>query len=165
MFFVHVLIILFAVAIMWFIFQGAPSFVSTHKKAVETIADLAGDVAGKKVADLGSGDGRIVIALAKKGAEAHGFEINPLLVWQSRLAIKKAGLSGRALIHWQSYWKEDLSPFSVVVVFGISHIMEKLKQKLLKELSPGSIVISYVFPFPNWNFTRHEENGVYLYKV
>lgn len=114
--------------------------------------------------DLGSGDGRLVIALAKAGAEAHGFEINPFFVRRARKNICKAGLTDRAFIHQKSFWGETLSGFDIVVVYGISYIMKRLEEKLRKEVGPGTRVISNSFVFPNWLPSKKEGN-VRLYEL
>jgi ribosomal protein L11 methylase PrmA len=117
-----------------------------------------------KIADLGSGDGRIVIAFAEAGVETHGYEINPFLVIYSRRAIRKAGLNGNAVVHWQSFWKANLSPYNTVIVYGFPHIMKPLGEKLLKELAPGTKVISNVYQFPNLTEIK-SENKVRLYMI
>ena len=66
---------------------GAP-YVATTSLALKKTLELIGPLQGKTAADLGSGDGRVVIALAKAGANAIGFETNPFLVWRSRRGIK-----------------------------------------------------------------------------
>jgi protein-L-isoaspartate O-methyltransferase len=117
-----------------------------------------------KIADLGSGDGRIVIALAEAGAKTHGYEINPFLVIHSRNAICKTGLDGKATVHRQSFWKANLSPYDTVIVYGFPHIMKPLGEKLLKELAPGAKVISNVYQFPNLTEVK-SENKVRLYII
>lgn len=140
---------------------GGP-FVSSNKKIIEKMISFLGINSGDKAADLGSGDGRLVIALAKAGAEAHGYEINPFLVWLSRKNIEKAGLQGKAFVHRKNIWKTDLSQFNIIAVYGISYMMKKLEAKLKKELKPGSKIVSNYFTFPIWQYSKKEE-GVYLY--
>lgn len=144
------------------IVRGAVFF-PTRPENVETIVRLAKIKPGEKAADLGSGDGRIVIALARAGAEAHGYEINPILVWKSRAAIRQAGLEGRAFVHWRSFWGADLSPYAVIAVYGIPYIMRALEKKLSRELKAGSRVVSNIYKFPSWAGAMHAEGGVYLY--
>lgn len=78
------------VVIVWSFFNApyAPSV----KNRLDAMLDLANIQPGDKAVDLGSGDGRVVIAMAQAGAEAHGYEINPWLVLWSRYAIRRAGL-------------------------------------------------------------------------
>ena len=141
---------------------GAP-FVPSIDQKLATMLKLAHVHPGEKAVDLGSGDGKIVIALAEAGAEAHGYEINILLVWQARHRIRRAGLQRKAFIHWGSFWKADLSSFQLVIVYGISHIMRHLEKKLQKELPPNARVVSNAFNFPTWQPTK-KENRVYLYE-
>ncbi|MSU45329.1 MAG: hypothetical protein EXS47_01740 [Candidatus Zambryskibacteria bacterium] len=140
-------------------------FVPSRREAVEKMVNLLDIKHGERAVDLGSGDGRIVIALARAGAEAHGYEHNLLLVWWSRLAIKRAGLGGRAFIHRTNFWKEDFSKFTVFTVFGINYIMKKLEEKLFREVSRGRTrVASYVFKFPKIAHSLSSK-GVYLYNL
>lgn len=143
------------------VFRGAP-FLPTQKHALEKMIALAEIKPGEKLADLGSGDGRIVIAAAIAGAEAHGYEINPLLVWWSRYNIKQAGLSARAFIHQKNFWRVDFSEYNIVMLFGITGIMKGLEKKLKTELKPGSRVVSNIFVFPNWE--GEKSGGVTVYK-
>ncbi len=130
------------------LFHGA-YFAASSPKRVESIIQLADVYPGQKVADLGSGDGRVVIALAKAGAETVGIEVNPWWVLQSRLTIKKEGVEDKAEILNKNFWDHDLSPYDVVVVYGIGYIMPRLEKKFDKELKPGAKVISVYFKLPN----------------
>lgn len=113
-------------------------------------------------ADIGSGDGRIVIALAKKGAIAHGYELNPLLVWISRRKIKKAGLQKKAFIHMTDMWRTNYKDFDLVTVYLSPHIMGRLEKKLKKELKKGARIAMNHYHFPSWKYTKKSGN-VYLY--
>ncbi|MBU1045697.1 50S ribosomal protein L11 methyltransferase [Patescibacteria group bacterium] len=144
------------------LFWGA-IYVPTKPEIVKKMINLADVKPGEKAIDLGSGDGRLVIALAKTGIEAHGYEINPFLVRLAQKNIRKAGISDRAFIHLKTFWKEDFSKFNIVTVYGMSHIMKKLELKLRKEIKPGAKIISNSFVFPNWRYSKKEE-GVYLYE-
>jgi SAM-dependent methyltransferase len=179
--FLVILSLIFAIWISSCIF-GAP-FQPSSNKALKEMLELAGvkrggmlELAGLqemqnslvvlrrrfRVADLGSGDGKIVIEFAKKGAEAHGFEINPLLVLISRRRIKNMHLQKRAFIHWKNFMKTNLSKFNIITSFQISYIMPNLENKLKKELRKGARVISNTWKFPNWK-PRKKIGHVYLY--
>lgn len=156
-------IILF-IALLFALFSlitGAP-FVPSRDKAVEKMIALADIKPGERAADLGSGNGKVVIALARAGAEAHGYEINPLLIWWSRINIQRAGLETKAFIHWKSFWGENFITFSVISLYGIPHIMKRLEKKLRTELRPGTRVVSNAFTFPHWIHSK-KDNDVYLY--
>jgi len=143
------------------IIRGA-SFVPTTEDRVEKMVKISKVQPGEKVIDLGSGDGRVLIAFAKAGALTHGYEINPLLVLLSLWRIRRAGVYGRAFVHWGDFWKVDFSTYEVITVFGIGYIMQKLARKLRKELKPNARVISNAFPFPDWE-PAWEEDKLYMY--
>lgn len=156
-------VIFIVLYVIYFLIQGA-IYVPSSLLAIQTMLSLSEVIKGDKVADLGSGDGRVAIAFAKKGALVDGYEINPLLVLISRRNIKKNNLESKINIHFQSYWGINLSGYNTVIVFGIDHIMKKLKQKILNELTPGSKVLLNLFPFPNWKSVK-SKNGIYYYIV
>jgi len=116
----------------------------------------------EKAVDLGSGDGRIILALAKLRIEAHGYEINPFLVWWTKYRIKKLGAERYASVRLKNFWKVPLADFNIVFVYGMPHIMRDLEAKLQKELKPGSRVVSNYFLFPTWKPAQKTEH-VYLY--
>jgi len=142
-------------------FYGAP-FEPTDSKTMRKMIYFAKVKKNEKVADLGSGNGKIVIAFAKKGIESHGFEINPFLVWYSRRKIRKMNLENKAFIHWKDFWTQNLKEFNVVCVFQIGNIMGKLGEKLKRELPSGSRVVSNIWKFPNLELKK-KDGDVYLY--
>ncbi len=127
--------------------RGAVYVASTPEKTL-LLVKLSRVVPGERAADLGSGDGRVVIALAQSGAEAHGFEVNPVLVLIAKRNIRRAGMQHMAFIHWKSFWRADLSRFDVLTVFQGSFIMKRLEAKVRKELAPGARVVSDYWGFP-----------------
>lgn len=140
------------------VINGAP-YVPTRAFIVEKMLEGVGP--GMKLVDLGSGDGRIVMAAARKGAEAVGFEINPILVLISRWRIRRRKLSAK--VYWKSFWQADLSPFDVVTVFGITKIMPGLEAKFRKELKRGACIVSYAFALPTWPQTE-KHDSLYFYR-
>ncbi len=117
---------------------------------------------GEKTVDLGAGDGRTVIAMAKKGAIAHGYEINPLLVWIARKKIKKEKLEKKAFMHMTDMWTKNYSSFDVITVYLAPHIMGKLEKKLKKELKKNGRIAMNHYHFPTWKPSKIK-NHVYLY--
>ena len=118
-------------------FRGG-MYVPSKDGRVKKMIDLLEIKRGEKVIDLGSGDGRVVIALAQAGAQAYGYEINPFLVSRARKKIKKLGLDKKAFIFQKNFWKEDLSEFDAVAVYGLPNMMKGLENKLSKELKPNA---------------------------
>ncbi len=144
-------------------FFGAP-YEPSRGQALKSIIKFANPKIRDRIAELGSGDGRICIALAKRGAEVHGFEINPFLVLISRRKIKKLGLQNKIKIYWKNFFKENLSQYNKIVMFQFSTITNKLAKKFKKELKKGSIIVSHYWKLPNWKIKK-QECRVYLYEV
>lgn len=143
------------------IIKGAPP-VPTSKATIYKTIEITRLGKGDRMVDLGAGDGRVVIAFAKAGATARGYEINPILVLLARHKIGSADVGDRAKVYWGDFWNKDLSDFDIVNVFGVGHIMEPLAKKLKKELRPGTRVASNIFPIPAWHHKR-KIGGIYLY--
>ena len=143
------------------VIRGAP-YVPTDRKSVETMIDLTKPKTGERGLDLGSGDGRLVVEMGKRGCQALGIEINPFLVLYSRYKIRKMGLSRVAKVVWGNMWKPDFGGFDIVTVYGFPSIMRDLEKKLLRELKPGSRVVSKDFKFSDW-IPETEKDGIYLY--
>lgn len=153
----NLIVLITFLAMVW----GAPYVPSRHA-TVERMMDLAEIRPGDKTVDLGSGDGRIVIAMAQRGAEAHGYDNNPFLVFLARRRIRQAGLSKQAFIHWGNFWKVNYTPYDIVSVYAMPYIMKRLFRKLKRELRPGAKIISNAFAFPNEKPAK-KEKGIYLY--
>ena len=142
-------------------FFGVPFVRSTDEQA-STILKLLKPAKGERIADLGSGDGILLISIAQAGALSEGFETSPILVWKSRRKIKKLGLAEKVTIYRKSYWEEDLSSYDAITIYGVDSVMGRLERKLLAELKPGTRVVSSKYKFPHWKPAK-EEGKVYLY--
>ncbi len=142
-------------------------FVTTASDTVKHITDLADFRTESNrftAVDLGSGDGRVVLELAKKGFFVTGYEIKEELVQRSRQRITEAGLESQATIHNASFWDADLSTYDLIYIYGMGSILGRLEKKLEDELKPGTKIISNVFRFPTWKYKK-EKNSLYLYTV
>lgn len=138
-----------------------PVFVPSDEESVKDMVSLAKVKEGELAADLGAGDGRVVIALAKAGANVHGIELNPDMVKIAKAAVVKEKLQN-AKIFWQSFWDLDLSIYDVITIYGFPSIMTELESKLRTELKSGTRVISNRYPFPHWNHEKKVDD-IYLY--
>jgi len=116
---------------------------------VERILDLAKVTAADVLVDLGSGDGRTVIAAARRGARAHGVEFNPDLVRLSRERAREAGVSDRATFTEGDLFKADLSRATVVTLFLLDELNVRLRPTLLG-LKPGTRVAANTFKMGDW---------------
>ena len=112
------------------------------------------------VYDLGSGDGRIVIAAAKRhGARAVGVDIDPARVKEARENARKAGVAARAEFREADLFQVDLSPATVVTLYLLPSINLKLRPKLLAELKPGTRIVSHGFDMGDWQPTAVHQVG------
>jgi len=124
---------------------------------------------GLTLVDFGSGDGRIVTAAAANGMRAVGYELNPYLVWWSRLRnfrAPPAAPGGSAEIRWANAWAADLRSADVVTFYGRpgDRLMERAAAKCRAELPPHAAVVSYRFPVPGWErLLVQDVDGVKLY--
>ncbi|HEY3094121.1 MAG TPA: methyltransferase domain-containing protein [Vicinamibacterales bacterium] len=127
-------------------------YVPTPEPVVDAMLKLADVQANDVVYDLGSGDGRIVIAAAKRyGARGVGIDIDPMLVKLATENAAAAGVSDRVRFVTQNLFTADLSEASVVTLYLLQSINERLRPKLVRELKPGTRVVSHVFNMgPEW---------------
>ena len=126
-------------------------FVATPPEVVDAMLTAARVTSADIVYDLGSGDGRIVIAAAKKyGARGVGIEINPQLVAESNASARAAGVSHLVQFIQGDLFTADFSAASVVVLYLSPALNERIKPRLLRELRPGTRVISHVYDMLGW---------------
>lgn len=143
-------------------FTGAAP-IPSRASTVRSILGLADIKPGEMLYDLGSGDGRILFAAHHVGARCVGFEINPFLLWYTkvRIWIKRAsGISVRR----NNFWNVHIGEADVITIYLVPGGMERLKQKIHAEARPGTRVIAAVYPFPDWEPVRRDGKA-YLYIV
>ncbi|NMB69847.1 hypothetical protein GYA27_01420 [candidate division WWE3 bacterium] len=146
--------------------RGAP-YVPTSQKTIMSLIEILngyGVASFKKAVDLGSGDGRIIIALSAIGLSCDGIEQNKLLFKLSKRKLKNLKLLNISNVFNTNFLKYNLSDYDLVTLFQIPYIMPKLKNKLLKELKPNSLICSYSFKIPGLNEVQ-EHNGWYVYRT
>jgi SAM-dependent methyltransferase len=125
-------------------------WVPTPEALVERMLDLAKVTPQDFVMDLGSGDGRNVIAAARRGARALGVEYNPNMVELSRRRAKEAGVADKAQFVEGDMYQADISKASVLALFLLPSNMLQLRDKFLA-LKPGSRIVSNTFGIQDWN--------------
>ena len=126
-------------------------YVPTPPVVVDTMLRLAGVGPEDYVIDLGSGDGRIVIAAAKqRGARGFGVEIDGELVGIARREAQRAGVAGRVEFKEQNLFVTDVSVASVVMMYLYPRLMMQLRPRLFAELKPGTRVVAHEFDMDDW---------------
>ncbi len=125
-------------------------FVVTPPRVVERMLQMAEITRDDRLIDLGSGDGRIVIAAALRGARAVGLEIDPALIKKSRSLAQAAGVAARTKFHIQDLFEADFSAYTVVTMYLLPEYNLKLRPKLLAQLKPGARVLSHDWDMGDW---------------
>ena len=106
---------------------------------------------GDFVIDLGSGDGRIAIAAAGKGARALGVDINPQRVQEARQNARKAGVEDRVTFREANLFDTRIGEATVVTMYLLPNVNMRLRPRLLGELKPGTRVVSHAFHLADWS--------------
>ena len=145
-------------------------YVPTPQPVVEAMLDLAQVKPDDVVYDLGSGDGRIVITAAKRfGARGVGVEMDAALVKKARENAAAAGVSNRVRFVTADLFATDLRPASVVTLYLLQSLNERLRPKLVRELKPGTRVVSHVFNMgPEWPAEKTlmvDRSRVFLWRI
>jgi len=130
-------------------------YLASTAVAVDEMLRLAGVGPEDVVFDLGSGDGRVVIAAARDyGARGVGVEIDGKLVAESRENARRAGVAERvAFLHGDAL-KAEIGAATVVTMYLLTSLVEKLKPKLLAELRPGTRIVAHDYGFTDWKPDR-----------
>lgn len=136
-------------------------YFQTSRYRVQTMVELAQPKPNEKGADLGSGDGRIVLAFSKIGIEMHGYELDQKLRTLSEELIYREKLTN-AYIHNTDFWYENLSQYDIICCYPMPDIMGRLENKLQNELHSGARVLLNYYPFPHWKEIVKKDN-IYLY--
>ena len=147
--------------------QGTPApvrtpdvpYVPTPPEVVDAMLRMAKVTKDDVIYDLGSGDGRIVIAAAKKyGATGVGIDINPTLVAEARENAEKEGVADKVTFIEGDLFKQDLSKATVVTLYLLSSVNLKLRPTLL-DLKPGTRIVSHAFDMGDWRPDKTEYVG------
>jgi SAM-dependent methyltransferase len=133
-------------------------YVPTPQEVVDRKLELAEIKEGDLVYDLGSGDGRIVITAAVRyGVKAVGFEIDPNLIKMSRANLKEEGVEHLVEIREEDIRDADLSPATVVTLYLYPGANLRLRSMIMRQLKPGSRVVSHQFAMGSWKPDRVEQ--------
>jgi len=152
---------------------AAPSpdihYVPTSNGVAEAMLKLAKTTSSDLVYDLGSGDGRIVIAAAKNfGARGVGIEIEPELIKDATKNAAKAGVSDSVSFRQEDLFKTDLSDATVVTLYLSNSINLRLRALLQRQLKPGARIVSHRFTMGDWmpEAEQHlEGTSIYLWTI
>lgn len=126
-------------------------WVASDLEVVAAMLDLAGVGPDDVVYDLGCGDGRIVVAAAsRRGARGVGVDLDSTLVWHARRNARRAGVADRVSFAVQDLFATDVSAATVVALYLSPEVNLRLRPKLLRELRPGTRVVSHDYDMGDW---------------
>ena len=126
-------------------------YVPTSQKVVEAMLELAKVQKNDVVYDLGCGDGRIVVTAAKKyGAKGTGVDIDPNRIEEANENARKANVTDKVKFIEGNLFDMDFSDATVVTLYLLPSVNERLKPQLLKQLKPGTRIVSHAFDMGDW---------------
>jgi predicted RNA methylase len=164
--FIILAILLFLLSMVWPPDSPWSPWWRTSPKIARIQCKLAKVTKGDVVYDLGSGEGTALIIAAKEfGASGVGVEIDPFRVFTSKLSVAAAKLSDRIKIHRKNFFEVDVSDATVVIMYLIPKTLARLRPKLLKELKPGTRIVTFVYRIDLTLIAKDEKNEVYVYEI
>jgi len=154
--------------------QGPPPvlihapYVTTPDTVVAAMLRLAGVSSRDTVFDLGCGDGRIVIAAARLGARGVGIDISPDRIREARANARSAAVEALTRFEAGDLFEADISRATVVTLYLLPDLNLRLRPKLVKELKPGTRVVSHAFDMGDWTPEKKrivERSPIYLWTI
>jgi SAM-dependent methyltransferase len=142
---------------------------STRREVVALMLEMGEVKAGDTVIDLGTGDGRILIAAAKElGATGLGVDLDPVLIRKARNAAQDAGVADRVRFEAADLFDTDLRSADVVTMYLLPEVNLRLRPRLFEQLKPGTRVVSHAFDMGDWKPEAKRRAGgatVYMWRI
>lgn len=144
-------------------------YVPTPAAVVDRMLELTAPKPGEVLMDLGSGDGRIAIAAAKRyDVTAIGIDIDPVRIKEAQANARTAGVEDKVEFRRQDLFEADIGKADVITLYLLESVNVKLRPRLLEELRPGTRIVSHAFTMGDWRPERHErveQRNVYFWTV
>ena len=142
---------------------------TTRRDVVALMLEMGEIKAGDTVIDLGTGDGRILIAAAKeRGAKGLGVDLDHVLIAKARDAAEDAGVADRVRFETGDLFETDLSSADVVTMYLLPEVNLRLRPQLFAQLKPGTRVVSHAFDMGDWKPDAKRRAGgstVYMWRI
>jgi ribosomal protein L11 methylase PrmA len=126
-------------------------YVPTPEEVVDAMLQVAKVTKADVVFDLGTGDGRIPVTAAKKyGARGVGIDIDPQRIKEANENVQKNGVADKVRILQADLFEANISEATVVTLYLLPSLNQKLMPKLMKDLKPGTRIVSHAFDMGEW---------------
>lgn len=158
---IFILVLLVMLLFGFVLLFGAP-YLPTLKHQQQAALDLLDLKPGQILLELGSGDGRMLVAAAQRGIRAIGYELNPLLALYSWLVTRR--YRHLVTVKWANFWRVKLPAADGIYVFLLDKYMAKLYTKIIQEISSSIKLVSFAFKVPGVKHIK-EKSGLYLYEI
>jgi SAM-dependent methyltransferase len=166
---VVILLVVFIIYVVWkyWTLSVGAGYDPAPMDKVNKLLDMAGVSEKDIVYDLGCGDGRVLITAARRfGARGVGFEIDPFRFVFAWFMTRISGQAGKVSIRFGNFFGKDITDATVVVLFLYGPTNDRLKPKFIRELKPGTRIVSYVWEFDGWELVDSlPEDRIYLYRI
>lgn len=144
------------------LFVGAP-YVPTLSAQTKVALDLADLKPGETLLELGSGDGKVLVAAAQRGLNVVGVELNPILVLVS--CVRTWRYRKQVRVIWGNLWQSDKWPQSEgIFVFLLPKYMKRLDRAISNWHTKPVRLVSFAFPIPQKATTKQHKLGIYVYE-
>jgi hypothetical protein len=143
---------LFSVASIYLSGRWGAPWIVTPPKIIHRMLEIGNLKAGQRVADLGAGDGRILITAAKEfKASGFGVEIDPIRTLLAKAFIFCKGVNKKVQVQWRNIFDTNLSGFDMVTMYLTRDTNRMLRGFLEENCDLGTRIVSYAFPIPGWS--------------
>ncbi len=162
LYFLAGVLILYAALFVYKTKTGSPSVMSRPEHVERFMKYVRG---GMKVADLGCGDGSILIGAVKHGAASgDGWEIEPVVWLKAKREVRREMLDSRIHIHFGDMWGADLSPYDLIYVYQLTRFAKKFREKIARECKPGALVVANTYPIPSLRQIKRD-GELWVYEI
>ncbi|HSX10064.1 MAG TPA: 50S ribosomal protein L11 methyltransferase [Candidatus Saccharimonadales bacterium] len=161
-----IVILLFLLSMLWPPDSPWSPWWRTTTQLARIECKLAKVKKGDVIYDLGCGDGTALTIAAKEfGASGVGIEIDPFRAWIAKIKVKIFGVSDRIEIRRDSFWNQDITDATVIFMYLIPKTLVKLRTRFLKELKPGTRVVTFVYKMDLPLIAEDKKAELYCYEI
>jgi predicted RNA methylase len=163
--FLTLILLLFLLSMIWPPDSPWSPWWRTNGKTAKIMCRLAKIEKNDIIYDLGSGDGQALLEAARRGGRGVGIEIDPVRVWLSKLIFKLNGVNLKVKVVRKNFFEVNLSEATVIFAYLVPKTLAKLKPKFLKELKPGTRIVTFVYKIDLPLIAEDKKNEIYVFEI